>query len=381
MSFRLVDQQAVVVCQRPCEEAHEYLRRYADESLAEGSRAWDTCEKPWSINMSLKDFEKLKVELKLDNPSRTADLMQPKYPMYAYNARTELLTIRCTPSPFHESVTKIFSRALIFATDMLPASIGLRIGYTTLEIEDFRGIYRGSRQAPDFALTLSSEEGIDFIKLVVEVGFGESYEELVQEATKWLEGKPEVSVVVLLKLEETKSTGEDSMAALNAKDDKFACLDSANWTEFNASAIDLLEDFGPARFKGIEWVGKISTAYMEVWKRDATGLAARVGNRYDFFAPFENTTPILHLSHFLRIAPEDDRPVVHTPTTVCRCLNDAIKELALHRCQKVMRARKSEASSPLEDKSDSKLLEAGPSGASNPLEDRTNKKSSESSHR
>ena len=79
MSFRLVDQQAVVVCQRPCEEAHEYLRRYADESLAEGSRAWDTCEKPWSINMSLKDFEKLKVELKLDNPSRTADLMQPKY--------------------------------------------------------------------------------------------------------------------------------------------------------------------------------------------------------------------------------------------------------------------------------------------------------------
>ena len=168
----------------------------------------------------------------------------------------------------------------MLACSFLPASVELRINYEADEtIEDFIGDYFGSRQAPNFAVQVRDDLGINHLKLVLEIGFGITYEELAQEAMKWLEGKPEVSVVVLIMLEETKAAEMDPMAALDLNEDKYECLDSVNLANLNSAAFDLVEDFGPARFKDIEWVGKISTTFMEVWKRDNTGSPVQDGPR------------------------------------------------------------------------------------------------------
>lgn len=191
-----------------------------------------------------------------------------------------MLTIRCTPSPFHKSISGMFYRALMLACSFLPVSVELRINYEADEtVEDFIGDYFGSRQAPNFAVQIRDDLGINHVKLVLEVGFGITYEELAHEATKWLEGKPDVSVVVLIMLEETKAAEKDPMAALNLNEDKYECLDNVKLDNLNSAAIDLVEDFGPARFKGIEWVGKISTTFMEVWKKDNTGSPVQDGPR------------------------------------------------------------------------------------------------------
>lgn len=79
MSSLLGSQPIVVFSEKPCSEAHDYLKRFADESLAEGSKAWDTCESPFSIKMSLEDFEKLKKDLRIDQPSRFNPKVAPQY--------------------------------------------------------------------------------------------------------------------------------------------------------------------------------------------------------------------------------------------------------------------------------------------------------------
>ena len=39
-------------------------------------------------------------------------------------------------------------------------------------------------------------------------------------------------------------------------------------------------EYGPVKFRGLTWVGCISEAFMEVWRRDpATGTALQDGNR------------------------------------------------------------------------------------------------------
>src|SRR5436190_12308639 len=108
------------------------------------------------------------------------------------------------PSAIHESITSIFTRGFNSATEDLPAPVRRNIvAVSNQDFNDFEGQYFGSNKTADLAVLFKNDAGDQEAKFVLEVGFSETYEDLVQDAKMWLEGTHEVSVLVLVKFEET----------------------------------------------------------------------------------------------------------------------------------------------------------------------------------
>src|SRR4051794_25640111 len=104
------------------------------------------------------------------------------------------------PSPVHESITSIFLRGFNFAIADLPDPVCSNIdAVSNQDFKGFEGQYRGSKKTPDLAVLFTNAAGDREAKFILEVGFSETYEKLVQDAKMWLEGKQEVSVLVLVK--------------------------------------------------------------------------------------------------------------------------------------------------------------------------------------
>jgi hypothetical protein len=163
----------------------------------------------------------------------------------------------------------------------------------------FEGQYFGSGKIADLAALITNAKGDHEAKMVIEIGFSENYEDLIKDATMWLEGMSSVSLCVLVGFEE---------------EPRYQCPVDNNMDEEELGFPDprqlkphhfrLKGPFGPAIYKGLDneelgdeepdneelgdeesdnelkWVGKISTAFLERWRRDArTGRAKKSGNR------------------------------------------------------------------------------------------------------
>ena len=135
----------------------------------------------------------------------------------------------------------------------------------------FEGIYTGSKKAAGLALDIKNDMGVPRVKFVAEVGFSETYEELVQDAKLWLEGKKTVSLVMLVKLKEDPCY---QCPMRNLTESEFAALGFPPMNEIEDQPFTLSGPYGPAVYKGFEWVGKIS-GFLEFWALNpATELAS-----------------------------------------------------------------------------------------------------------
>lgn len=139
------------------------------------------------------------------------------------------------------------------------------------------GMLARSTKTPDLKIKFKDANGKRQTKLVVEVGFSESYEALVDDARLWLEGVQSVSLVILAKYSETPSYRSP---VRDLSDENIQHLGFPAASELSESSFTLEGEYGPATYKGLVWVGRISEAFLEVWKRNLeTGLAERVGDR------------------------------------------------------------------------------------------------------
>ena len=287
----LVQEQHAVVeeSKSSYDQAHEYVERFNDWYSRAGTTpsSLDAYEKTFSIKMTMKEWIKLSNDLNiLETDQRSVVPLQHylrsiakytnlRYPRYSYYSPTSTLIIQCMPSPIHESITSIFTRGFNAMQESLPNKLSSRINTTANEdFNGFEGNYTGSTKTPDLAVQFENDDGNPEIKFVLEVGFSETYEDLVRDAKLWLEGQHEVSIVVLVKFEETPSY------RCPVRDENFETLEFPSVSEIKFENFKLQEEYGPVVYEGLQWVGRISAAYMEVWKRDsATGLATKNGNR------------------------------------------------------------------------------------------------------
>ena len=93
----------------------------------------------------------------------------------------------------------------------------------------------------------------------------------------WLEGKQEVSLVVLVKFTESLS---DQCPTRGLDDEELEELEFPEPAGIDFDDFNSEKEYGPVTYKGLQWVGWISEAFMELWRRDpATGLATKVGHR------------------------------------------------------------------------------------------------------
>jgi len=100
---------------------------------------------------------------------------------------------------------------------------------------------------------------------------------LVDDAKLWLEGKQEVSLVVLVKFTESPSY---QCPARGLDDEELEELEFSEPAGIDVYYFNSEREYGPVTYKGLQWVERISEAFMELWRRDpATGLVTKVGHR------------------------------------------------------------------------------------------------------
>jgi hypothetical protein len=142
----------------------------------------------------------------------------------------------------------------------------------------FEGRYAGSSKLPDLALLSRNAAGVIEPKFILEAGLSEQYEQLVQDAKLWLEGTRNVSIVVLVKFTE-KPKYQCPIPNVTVKDLNRLDIPKKP-SEIRAEDFNLEGEYGAVTYKGLKWMGEITEAFLEVWKRNpATGLAVKDGTR------------------------------------------------------------------------------------------------------
>ena len=240
-------------------------------------------ERPVSITLPSRAFYRLMDDLKYfesdkkyNSPLQTSvsyftDVQNnSRWPRYSYDTSTSKMIIQCMPSPLQQCFSEAFLTAVHRTTGDLPPSVDATITTTSNEdFNEFSGRYAGSVKIPDAAVFHDDINGNLHVKVAMEVGFAENYEDLAQDIRKWLEGAG-AAIAILVKIEEAPVYRNPSS---NLSDQQKAELYSrtlrVETQDFRADG-----EFGPATYKGLKWVGEIASASLEVWKRDSrTGLA------------------------------------------------------------------------------------------------------------
>jgi len=168
-------------------------------------------------------------------------------------------------SPIHEKMVSTVSEGFTLARRSLPDSLRRKVDIVgNQHYADFRGAYKGSEKIPDTAVEITNAAGVVEVKFALEVGFAESYNMLLQDAKKWIEGRKAACIVMIVNMEENPVY---KCPTRNLSDDEFSQLGFPPEEEIEVETFTLEGPYGPACYKGLRWVGGI-TGFIEIWKRD-----------------------------------------------------------------------------------------------------------------
>ena len=137
------------------------------------------------------------------------------------------------------------------------------------------GSYEGSEGTPDFAVKSKDNDENWNSKLVVEVGFSEAYEHLKESAKLWLEGTSSVSICLLIDVQENPAY-RNPLKPLS--DEVVEQLQLPEWKLVQLRYFVLPPNsYGPVSFRGFNWTGEVTSARMEVWRKNVQGNACLSG--------------------------------------------------------------------------------------------------------
>jgi hypothetical protein len=234
-------------------------------------------------------------------------------------------------SPLQQSIVGLLEEEIITTIKSLPRHIDNTI-FTTHNLDYYRfgDKWAHSRKRPDLAIRVKNAFGEFEFKWVLELGFAETYEQLVEDMKLWLEGSKSVFMAVLVKFTETPAykcpvSFDQDLEELNIP---------SMPAEVHTCDVVANGDFGPIFYRDQQWVGHISEAYMEVWKRDIN-TAKRQGDRIDLFDTAQHSMQF-ELSSFLVLDPQNDRTISLDLDQFRIALKKEIKQLAVQRCQEML---------------------------------------------
>ena len=283
-------------------------------------------------------------------------------PSISYNSRTRTGIIQWMPSPVHETLVSPFIAAGSIATQDLRPEIAdqLEVVGSQNVGAAFTGAYQGSMKEPDVLFKSEGQNGNVLYTAAVEIGFTETYEELIEDMKLWIDGTKDLRTVIIVKVEEDPRYRSPTS---QMKDDEVKDLGFPAMRDLDVTMVSLEDPndrFGPLRLNNLIWVGKMS-GWLEIWKRDpVSGEAKQHGNRtvsrtpllyfatrrtyanlyqLKYFIPHDTTTELdLKLSDFYAVDAIDGGNTKFPLTfdRLRRHFERARKELAVGRCYKML---------------------------------------------
>ncbi len=193
----------------------------------------------------------------------------------SFNSRSCTGIIQWMPSS-HEILASSFIRSDTVATQDLRSEIARQINAVgNQRVGAFTGAYEGSKKEPDVLFKYKGQDHKVLYTAVVEIGFAETYEELIDDVKLWIEGNRNIRTVILIKVEENPRY-RSPISKL--KDDKIEQdLEFPDLKDLDTSIVipkDPNDNFGPLQINNLIWVNKMSV-FLEIWKRDAVSEKAK----------------------------------------------------------------------------------------------------------
>ena len=230
------------------------------------------------------------------------------------------------PTPLHESIGGLLNKKLSAFVENLPEDTGDRISMVTGEdYNSFGGGWFGSGKRPDLGIQIKTLDGNVELKWILETGFSETYNELLDDVRLWLEGLSEVAMVVIVKFGESPK-----YRCPGSFDQELEDQGLSEGLAVKPKDIILRGDYGPATYNNLVWVGNITEIFMENWIRGPNGKAKKQGSRKDLLRDAE-----------VQILPRDflDLPDCRGSITINLTkfrsgLKDSIRRLAAYRCNR-----------------------------------------------
>lgn len=178
------------------------------------------------------------------------------------------------PLPLHGNLLRVFSKKLYGIISTLPAAVDSRISVEPNEdTPGFTGPYEGSVKTPDLKVSFKDGNGNRKVRLVLEVGFAENYDDLIGDAQLCLNRMKSVGVVVLANYREPLDY-KNPLSEKNEKKLQFNDISAVQPSHFIMQG-----EYGPVVYGNFTWAGKISEAFIEIWKkRSETGIVEKCGN-------------------------------------------------------------------------------------------------------
>ena len=201
-------------------------------------------------------------------------------PSISFNSRSCTGIIQWMPSPIHGTLASPFIRSDVVATQNLRSEIARQINVVgNQRVGAFTGTYEGSKKEPDVLFKYEGQDHNVLYTAVVEIGFAETYEELIDDAKLWIEGNKDIRTVILIKVEENPRYYSPTS---KLEDNEVEDLGFPDPTDLDTSLVipkDPNDSFGPLQINNLGWVNKMSV-FLEIWKRDAvSGEAKQQGTR------------------------------------------------------------------------------------------------------
>ena len=203
------------------------------------------------------------------------------WPSISFNSRTSTGIIQWMPSPVHETLASPFYGSNTIAIQDLRSEVAGQIEVVGNQRVGaaLAGAYDGSKKEPDVLFKYGGQDDDVLYTAVVEIGFTETYKELIDDVKLWIEGNKDIRTVILIKVEENPPY---SSPASKLEDDEVKDLGFPDHRCLRTTMVSLKDpnnSFGPLQINNLVWVGEMGV-FLEIWKRDTVnGEAKQQGTR------------------------------------------------------------------------------------------------------
>ena len=207
-----------------------------------------------------------------------ANMIYFSWPSISFNSRSGIGIIQWMPSPLHKNFVSPFMFSYAIAAQDLRSEITRQLNVVgSQKVGAFTGAYKGTKKEPDVLFKCRGQDDILYTA-VVEIGFTETYEDLVDDIKLWIEGNRDMRTVILIKVEEDPRYYSPTSKMEDAKVKDLGFPDPSN-LKISMVIKDPNDSFGPLQINNLVWVGKM-VVFLEIWKKDTTnGKAKQQGTR------------------------------------------------------------------------------------------------------
>ncbi|KIW25453.1 uncharacterized protein PV07_08625 [Cladophialophora immunda] len=214
---------------------------------------------------------------------------------FSYHASTSTLIIECAaPSAMHEVAVGFIEGCFRSVTD--PTTVG----FVRNEDYELKGEGPDPTKKADLALDEFTHGGHKY-RWVLEVGFSETYDELLEDIQTWLtRSGGDIVHGVLMKITEEPPY---RCPLPGVSDEELERRGLKSHDDISEDDFVMEGEYGPVSYQGDRWVGEIKEVFWEVWRLDPETRQLRLVAQREVIVPKTSSSSQIQLDEFLTTAP------------------------------------------------------------------------------